>query len=273
MYAIADVGGTNTRLAVAEDRLTLLKKDSFTTPKSFVEGISTITEKIKSLAEGSEISSLVMGIPGTVDRKSGKSINTPNIPDWSNQEIVKIFQSRICKKAALVNDAELAALGEANFGAGKGYRIAAYLTISTGIGGALVVDNKIVKRTHNSEPGHMVIDLASTVEDGTGRKGTWESLASGTAFEKRYGIKAEDCRDEEIWRKQAEVLGEGLINVILLWSPEILVIGGGLSQAGDLLFRPLRKMVEKNIKVFPAPRIEPAQLGDDAGLYGGLLLI
>lgn len=273
MFIVVDVGGTNTRVAASKDGETIADKKRFSTLKAFEEGISQISDTIKSLAGKDTVEGVAVGIPGTIDHRTGKTIIVPNIPTWNDQNVGEVLESSLHIPVTCANDAELAALGEAVFGAGKDHRVAGYLTVSTGIGGSLVIDKKLVPRSHNTEPGGMIIDMNSEMIDSLGRKGTFETLASGLAFTKRFGLRADECTDPEIWRMHIQVLGQGVVNVILMWSPEILVIGGGLTQGGDFLFKPLRKFVKDNLRLFPPPPIVPAELGDDVGLFGGLALL
>jgi predicted NBD/HSP70 family sugar kinase len=273
MYATVDVGGTNTRVAVSNDGKTIANKKRFPTPDSFEDGVSKIANSIDELTKEKVLKGAAIGVAGVVNRAAGKTLVTPNLKSWDDRNIVETFQSRLNVPISFANDAELAALGEAVFGSGKDHRIVGFLTVSTGIGGALVVDKKLVARAYNSEPGHMMVELNGKLHPGSGQKGDWELYASGKAFEARFGMKPEDCLDPGIWEVHARALGQGVMNVILLWSPEILVIGGGLSRKGKLFFNPLLKFINENLKMFPPPPIVPACLEDDAGLYGGLVLL
>lgn len=273
MYIVVDVGGTNTRVASSMDGKTIADKKRFRTPKAFQEGVAQITEAVEELSSDEKIRGVAIGVPGVVNRSAGKTLMVHNLTSWNDREIIKTFGERLKTPVVFANDAELAALGEAVFGAGKNHRIVAYLTVSTGVGGALVVDKKLIPHTYNAEPSVMMIELDGKIHPGSKQVGAWESYASGTAFKERFGMEAKDCDDPGIWEIHAQYVGQGVLNVILLWSPEILVIGGGLSRTGDLLFDPLRKFVKENLKMFPPPPIVPAKLGDDAGLFGGLALI
>lgn len=273
MYVVVDVGATNIRLAASKNGKSIDRKKQFSTPSSFEDGVSKIVESVKELMGKETLRSLAIGVPGVVDRAAGKSLLVPNLTSWNERYLVQSFKDQLKVPVVIANDAEFAALGEAVFGIGKDYRIVGYLTVSTGIGGALVIDQKIVPAAYNTEPGHMMVELEGKPHSGSGQTGDWEMYASGTAFEERFGVKAEDCDDPGIWEMHARVLGQGVLNVILLWSPEVLVIGGGLSQKGDLFFKPLRRFIDEHLKIFAPPPIVPAALGDDAGLYGGLVLI
>ncbi len=268
MQIVVDIGGTTTRVAASKDGKKLTSKDRFPTPQSFEEGISRIIETSKHLAGSSPVSSVSLGVPGTINHGTGQVYFVPHILSWNGQYPGKALEEALGVPVKLANDAELAALGEAALGAGKDYRIVACLTLGTGIGGALVVDKKLYPRLYNSEPGHM--PTWGNTLDAPGRD--WEDVASGPGFEERFNIKPQDCRDPGTWALFAQSVGVGLINVIQMWSPEVVVIGGGLSLNGEIFLAPLREFVAKNLRVFPPPPIVAAALGDDAGLYGGLVI-
>lgn len=267
---VVDVGGTHTRVASSQDGKTIVRKERFPTPSGFAEGIEQITKVIKALSVEDAIDGVVVGIPGTIDHQADKTVIVSNIPSWNRKAVGKTLESFLNIPVSIANDAELAALGEAVFGAGRTYRLVGYLTVSTGVGGALVIDKKLVPRAYNSEPGHLTVDSSSQLVDSLGNKGTFEAIASGVAFQKRFGIAANACTDPRIWKEHAFSVGKGMLNVILLWSPDVLVVGGGLSLAGDLLFSPLRRFINHTLKIVPPPPIVPSELRDEAGLLGGL---
>ena len=140
------------------------------------------------------------------------------------------------------------------------------------MGGARIHHGEIDGSAHGFEPGHQIL-IPKGRKWTCGQHGCFEAYASGTAFYKTYSVRAENCQDKKIWARHAQVVGWGLINTIILWSPDVVIIGGGLAQAGPLLFKPLRAYVRANLKIFTPPKIVPAKLGDQAGLYGGLKLL
>ena len=152
----------------------------------------------------------------------------------------------------------MAGLGEATLGAGKGYSIVAYLTISTGVGGVKIVDGKIDKNVHGFEPGQMMV-----------RDGRLGEFVSGMALEKKYGKKPEDIKNPAVWQEVEKYLAEGLNNIIVDWSPNIIVLGGGIIQSINL--ENIEKSLKENIDIFKdIPPIKKAELGDLNGLYGAL---
>jgi glucokinase len=199
----------------------------------------------------------------------------------------------------VVNDANAAALGEFLFGAGRGHRNFVYITVSTGIGGGIVVDGRLVEGSVGTagEIGHTTIDRRGPACP-CGNIGCLEAIASGTAIARVFrerlkageastvpdvldgreataadvalGAKAGDALAASVFAEAAEALGLGVVNCIHLFNPDVIAIGGGVSQAGDLLFEPVRRMVA--LHAFPVPRnvvrIVQVELGTEVGLIG-----
>ena len=273
MYIVVDVGGTNTRVASFENDKEIKEKIRFKTPKAFDKGVDEIVKSINKLSGAKSAKGIVLGVPGSVNRVKKEVNRFANLPNWPGTDIVNILENKLKTKIYLENDAELAALGEACFGSGRKHNVVAYLTISTGIGGALVVEKKLIPSLINSEPGHMYISFQKDQDVLPDPNSDWEKYGAGPAFERRFKIKPEDCDDPTIWEKHAAIIGRGLINIIRLWSPEIIVIGGGISMKGDLFFKPLSYYVKSHFLAYIPPPVVPSELGDDAGLYGGLALL
>ena len=172
----------------------------------------------------------------------------------------KIFHAPVF----LENDAALAGLGEAVFGAGKGKKIVAYLTISTGVGGCRIVDGKIDENSQGFEPGHQIIFSDKNII-------TLENLVSGTAIEKKYGKKPYEIFDVKIWNNVANNLAYGLHNVAVLWSPDIIILGGSMMKKIGIPVERVKFHLSKILNIFPKPPlIKKSKLGDLAGLYGAL---
>jgi len=273
MFIVIDVGGTTTRMAASKDGKTFLQKERFATNKDFSAGVARTKASIAQVCSGESPTQITIGIPATIDHNTHIPLIVPQLPDWNNRDVrAELFREYGCE-IFVVNDAELGAMGEAVFGAGKAYRIVGYLAVGTGIGGALVIDGKLLPTAYGREPGHMILDLTGKPHPGSGQRGDWELYASGFTFQELYGADPKTCTDPKIWEHFAQRFGQGVVNTILLWSPEIMVIGGGMANAGELLFTPLVRFVSERLKVFPPPPIRQAKLGDDAGLYGGLALL
>lgn len=298
MYAAIDIGGTRTRIGFSRDGRRFFAIEKFKTPRRMKDGLQAIVAHLRRtvLRVPGGLSSpyrIALAVPGSVDAH-GAVHGLANLPDWNPKKLAAAFahafQSRFPPSFSrgearvgdpqilIVNDADAAGLGEARRGAGKGYRKVAYFTLSTGVGGARLLDSRLVRGVF--EPGHQRIvtedsplGARRTVlrKCGCGKRGCWESYASGKGFFKTYGMRPEHCRNKKIWATHAQIVGKGIISALGHWLPDVVVIGGGLSQAGSLLFNPLRAYVRQRLK--ESPPILRAKLGDKAGLYGCLELL
>ncbi len=266
MFLVFDIGGTKTRLGRSLDGKSITDVKIFETPKYFDAVLLIIKEYAKDL-EG-ELEAVCCGLPGVFDFEKQILISAPNLPNWVNKPIKKKFEEVLGNKVFLENDASLAGLGESVKGAGKGYSIVAYITLSTGIGGARIVDQRIDKALFGFEPGHQIIDVDGTI---LGKRTDLEELVGGASMESRFGKAPNDLKNRKIWRELEKYLAAGLVNTILHWSPEILILGGGITQSKNLSIKNLEARMRSFLRVFPElPIIKKGILGDKAGLYGAL---
>lgn len=268
MYLLFDIGGTNMRIAVSSDGKTIGHAKTVPTPKDFEEGLNTIKQVADELASGQRIEAVAGGVAGPLDKDKTMLVSSPHVGGWVNRplktELEKLFNCSV----HLENDAALAGLGEAAHGAGVNHKIVAYLTISTGVGGGRVVNKKIDENSLGFEPGHQII-----VVDGQpcncGGKGHLEAYVGGLYLQKKYGQKGEDIKDPNIWDQVAKYLAIGLNNVTTLWSPDIIVLGGALTQS--IPFEKVKKYLQEFSTILPQiPEIKIATLGHEAGLHGAL---
>lgn len=266
MYLSIDVGGTKTRIDASEDLRTIVKHYHFSTLKSPNE----LVKKIKYLF--SHIDGIILGLPGVLNKEKSELINSPNLnKSWVNlnfKELLKELTSNIfCQ-----NDAALAGLAEAVLGGGKNYNIVVYLTISTGVGGVKIINKQIEQNNFGFEPGHQII-----IENGRpcscGQRGCLKAYVSGSAFQEIYKKEPKFCTNQNYWNKYAKYLGQGLINIITIWSPEILILGGSMLNEPIYFFNPLMEYLKNNLKIVPMPQIKISQLKDDAGTLGGFLYL
>ena len=312
MYYIGvDVGGTNLVAGLVDENGHILGKMSRPVDKSMsaeqlcVE-LARLSKKVCEMGnlEYSQIEAVGVGIPGLVDNKTGMVVQTPNMP-FSNTPFRELFHKEWDVPVYLGNDANCAAIGEYWAGAAKGCDPAVMITLGTGIGGGLVAGGKLFTGFANSgmEVGHMIIH-PNGVLCGCGNRGCWEQYGSATALIRLTQAEMERTPDSKLWELcggniykvegrtpfQGARLGDaaakrvlntylqglsiGLINMINVLQPEIICLGGGVSNAEDeLLLDPLRELVcqgayDKNTKI----RLERASLGNDAGVVGAALL-
>lgn len=274
-YVLFDIGGTKTRVAISDDLQTLAKVTSFKTPASFAEGVKKVAETIATLAEDKKVEAIAGGIRGLINEEKTGIHNDPVLSKWAGKSLVDELKKSYDVPVFLENDAAIAGLGEAVFGAGKGLEIIAYHTVSTGVGGAKIEDGDIDHTSNGFEPGHQILDIDRTIL-GDDVSPTLENLVSGTAVEHRFGVKPYEIPQSDVlWNELAEYLAQGLRNTILYWSPDAIVLGGSMI-IGDpkIEIDTIRKYTVEALDGFvPAPLITTAKLGDEAGLYGGMALL
>lgn len=271
-----DLGGTNTRVALVDAAGTVLRRAVFDTPVADPTP-ERLTDTLRSFVDAAE-ARVVVGVPGRVDHARNALDHAPNLPAaWRPHLSGAALARAIGRPCALVNDADLAALGESRFGAGRGVSSMVYLTVSTGIGAGVVLNGALlVSRWSLAEVGHMVIDMAAASR---GEPCTFEQLASGTALNRRArAIGLPDGRAllaaldgpqaGAAWSEHLNALCVGVRNVAYVFSPERIVIGGGLGRIGARITEP----VQAHLAAFGPPalpiEVVSAALGDDAGLIG-----
>jgi len=303
-----DLGGSKILTAVISSQGKMLSRDHSVTParKGHEAVIQSILESAhRALKQAnvdiSALTAIGIGAPGISNPETGILFTSPNLPGWQDVPLRDIMQERLDKKTFLINDANAAALGEFYFGAARGVRNFIYITLSTGIGGGIVIDGTIYSGAIGAagEVGHMTIDDEGPICN-CGNRGCWETLASGTALarEARHRIKegvktsileyaegdvekvtaqvihsAADQGDglaKELIARTGYYVGVGLANLINIFNPELIVIGGGLSNVGDMLLKPAFKTAGERAykEAFQAVRFAFAELGRNSGVLG-----
>ena len=262
MYLLFDIGATNMRIAVSHDGETILEQKIISTPFDFDEGIKAFKNGARELCGDMIINAAAGGVPGILNKDKTVLLSAPNLEKWEDVFLKEALEKALDVPVHLENDAVLAALGEAVFGAGKEKRIVAYFTVSTGVGGARVVGGRLDESASGLEPGRQVVDGVHTLE----------YHISGNGIKKRYGKSPEDIEDPAMWEEAARWLAIGVNNAIALWSPEIFVLGGAVMRH-RIAVADVKRQVEAFGNFPEFPEIVAAQLGDMSGLYGALALI
>jgi len=276
MYLLFDIGGTKMRAAVSEDGVSLGDVITVNTPAEFDDAVGFFTD-----FKGNGIEKVAGGLPGVLNKEKTLLVRAPNLPEWVGVHIRSKLEEIFGTYVFLENDAALAGLGEACYGAGKDKNIIGYLTISTGVGGARIVKRKIDISSWGFEPGNQIIDLDCSVwPDGKISllnyltKGSIESYVSGNALEKRCGKPAGEIKEKKVWNEVEKLLAVFLNNVITLWSPEIIILGGGLVLNNAVSVNNIDNNLHEIFKAFPeTPQIRKSELFDNAGLFGAMALI
>lgn len=257
---VFDIGGTKTRVATVAGGHTLNEIKTFETSPDPEIGFEKLVNTVCSLIGDFPVGAICGGVPGTVD--NNVLVSAHNLPKWAGMPIAERLFNIFNAPVKLFNDAELVALGEYYYGAGKGEKDMLYVTVSTGVGGAHIVNGKIDKGRYNAEIGHQMVNRAEL-----------EDQISGTAVAKKYNVHPKDLSDQTILNELADTLAKGLYDNVLHWSPEAIVLGGSMIVGKNAI--PIER-VEKTLtamvkKYYPeAPRILKAKLADQGGLYGGL---
>lgn len=306
-----DLGGTHIRAALfptfeptpaTQTKIETLASEG---PDAVIERIAkTIENQIPERVESNQIR-IGIGAPGPLDPATGVILEAPNLPGWINIPLVERMQTHFDCPVALGNDANMAALAEWQFGAGAGTQHLIYLTISTGIGGGVISDGRLLTGVHGyaGELGHVTISLEGP-HCACGQYGHVEALAAGPAIARRANeklaagqssslrdkyeaegeIRAEDVGHAahqgdslalETLDEIGDILGNHLANLAHTFNPEIFVLGGGVSQIGEPFFKPIHEAIRKyaiHPSYLEGLRIVPAALGDDAGLVGAMIL-
>lgn len=275
MYVLFDIGGTNTRVAVSDDLHTYAEPIKFKTPPSYYEGFQALTRAIDTLIKSGGITRIAGGIRGPLNHEKTGIVSESKLRDWVGRSLVGDLHTRYHVPVTLENDTALVGLGEAIFGAGRGYDIVAYHTVSTGVGGARFVHGILDVASIGFEPGHQELDLDRSIL-GPHTPHTLENLVSGTALEKMRGVKPYEIPQEDpVWDELARYLAHGLKNTIVYWSPEAIVLGGSMVVGNPRIFREDIERHTKEVlgKLLPCPPILDATLKDEGGLYGAMALI
>lgn len=296
MVGAVDIGGTKIAVGVVDDRGKLLSRMECPTDAHLGYGVSLqrITKMLRETARDAQvdISGIGIGSTGMVYPASGMFGDVDFLPGWKGFNLVEDLSREFKVKAALENDADASALGEATWGAGKGTSRLIYVTVGTGIGGGIIVDGQIYRGADMSHPeiGHHVIETAGPVCS-CGFHGCWESLATGpamaawfeahTAKDENYTGKVTAEKICELARQgdelamqavehEAYYLGLGLANLINLFVPDMIVLGGSVMKSADLLLDGIRQVIRQGCRFVPFERTELvlASLGENANLIG-----
>jgi glucokinase len=266
--ALFDIGGTVTRVAVSRDGRTFHRPLVYETPKNYAIGLRTLTTAIREQTDGWRVRRIIGGIAAPLNVDHTMTIVPSNLSGWCKKPFVADLRRIFRATVRLENDAALGGLGEATVGAGKGKSIVAYLAIGTGVGGARIVDQRIDASAFGFEPGNMVVSQQH------GFDVTIESLLSGASLEKKFRQPLAQIRDRRVWRELEHRLAVGVSNIVVTWSPHVVVLGGSVGRSPQLQLKNVRAIVRRTVTKVPnLPHIVRGTLGDTAGLWGALALL
>lgn len=287
-----DIGGTKTAVGVVDDQGRVLASLECPTqankgPQDAFERMARMLRQSASQA-GGRLSGIGIGCTGPVYPETGMIGLNEFLPTWDGYNLVQELARLFDVPVVIENDADAAALGEWAWGAGKGTRAFVLVTVGTGIGAGLVIDGRLYRGVQGSHPeiGHHVIDPSGPACF-CGARGCWESLASGPAMERwaqaqfpgagwkdaRHICQAAETRHPQALsavQRTASYLGIGLANLVTLFSPEMIALGGGLMQSRGLFWETILHTIREHCGLVPHElvKIVPASLGAHTGLAG-----
>ncbi len=312
MYRIGiDLGGTNIAVGVVDDNYNVIGKGKVKTnaPRPAEDICDDIARATKMAVEDAkltmdDIGFVGIGAPGSINPITG-IIGFSNNLGFENTPIVEMLEARLNKKVIIDNDANAAAVGEMLAGAGDGCNNIVAVTLGTGVGGGTIIDGKMLLGSNfaGGELGHTVIMLNG--EPCTcGRRGCWEAYASATALVRQTKKKMLENKDSKMWEivggdiekvngktafdamraddkagievvdQYCEYVACGVVNIVNVFQPEVVCIGGGISKEGDVLISRINKYVDERFSknIDKQSVIKTAQLGNDAGIIGAAML-
>jgi glucokinase len=292
-----DVGGTGMKAALTGPGGELLHRARRATgrergPEAVVAGILDFAAELRALGAdrfGEDAVAAGVAVPGIVDEERGTAVYAANL-GWRDVPLRALLGERLGGvPVALGHDVRTGGLAEGRLGAGRGADRFLFVPLGTGIAGAIGIDGRVEAGAHGfaGEIGHVVVRPGGTPCP-CGQRGCLERYASASAVGRAWAeatgdpeadaagcagaVASGDARAARVWQEAVDALADGLVTALTLLDPRVLVIGGGLAEAGETLFTPLRDAVRRRVTFQRPPEIVPAALGDAAGCLGAGLL-
>lgn len=254
MFILFDIGATKMRIAGASDKKKFFGQKIFKTPKNLEQAVDLLIAESEKISKGKKVSGFVGGVTAVLDKSRGEKTQT-------------LLKKKTGQPARITNDSALVGLGEVNYGAGKGFRIVQYITVSSGVGGAQFIDGQIAKSRFGFEPGNQIIDWRKKIK--------LEDIVSGSAIRKKYKKEPKEVLSPKVWQDLCTPLSIGIFNSILHWMPDVVVLGGSMITGQPAIpMKGIERELKKINKILPKmPTIKKAKLKDFGGLYGALKLL
>ncbi|TDD30545.1 ROK family protein [Actinomadura sp. KC06] len=280
-----DVGGTTMKAAITKNSEIVATESRPTDHTDPVRGILDFAAHLATRASslGSPARAAGIAVPGIVDESTGTAVYSANL-GWRDVPMLHLAQERLGIPVAIGHDVRTAGLAEAVLGAGRDASDFVFLAIGTGIAAALIINNTPYPGAAgwSGEIGHVVV-RPNGEDCPCGNKGCLETYASAAAISRRYGKNVptaevidragkNEVEASQVWSDALDTLADGLAATTLLLDPALIVIGGGLAQAGEALLSPLSTRLADRLKFRPSPPLLLTQLDDQAGVKGATLL-
>jgi glucokinase len=263
MIIAVDIGGTKTHVAFFGDSGEIEKESRFKTPPEYNDFLAELSTHIIHDGAAQPIEAIGLAVPGSIEQESGKILALGNL-SWENKPIVgDIGQLLKIDKVYLENDANLAALAEAR-AMPKAAPLLLYITLSTGIGSGIIVNNQLLTELSGSEAGQMMVRNAA------GEQHRWETFASGRALVRLTGKEAAELKDSALWQEYTMLVCMGLQPAISVLRPQVVVIGGGVGAHLESFQEELEKQLSElnHSRTYTDPVIQPAHFGEKSVVYG-----
>ena len=260
MIGAVDIGGTKTLVAVFDEHGKIVEQQRFETSQNYNQFLKDLEEVVAKLST-KDFKRMGVAVPGRLDREHGIGLSFGNLSGWKNVPIEVDCERLFNCPVVVENDAKLGGLSEALLII-KEFKKTLYITISTGIGISLIIDG-IIDRNIGDRGGNAIM------LEHRGHVMSWESFASGKAIVKKYGKRASEINDPEIWKVISRDLAVGIIDLIAVMEPEVIVIGGGVGahfeKFGGFL---MERLKDYEIPIMKIPPIRQAKRPEEAVIYG-----
>lgn len=265
MYLGIDIGGTKTLLACFDEHGQLTKTKKFPTPPDYKDFLVALKDNYTQLGLTDEPAAAVVAVPGRLNRETGEALGYGTLK-WEPSPIRQDLEAALGMPVTIENDAKLAGLSEALLLIDE-FKKVLYVTISTGISNALIINGTIDSELNNSEGGQILVQDGSVLRQ-------WEDIVSGKAIVEKYGKRASELDDPKAWQDISSELAVGLIDLIAVIQPEVIVLGGGVGSHFEKFRKPLLAELHKyESGLIPIPPIRKAQHAEKAVIYGCYQLI
>lgn len=276
MFVGLDIGGTKILGASCDGKGGIAKRTRADTPLALNTGLQLIKDLVNEVGGGSALRAIGISTGGPMNQKDGV-VSPLHLPEWRQVPLKQILEGEFNCPCRIEVDTDAGVLAEYRFGGNKSRRLL-YITISTGMGGGFLIDGEIYRGLNGEHPevGHQAVrhNLVhlQDISCACGAKNCVEAIVSGTAIRRIYGKPASELSAAE-WESVAFNLAEALRNLAVIYAPEVIVLGGGVTVgAGEKWVSRVGELVRKNVCIISAPRVEMSKLGYDTALYGALAL-